>query len=185
MTHCGVFDTAGEGHSAALSAGVWLGAVEVDVQVPVVGPVGSTAWPLERQQQQQQQPQIRQLVPGWQIIGSDLLYKLLCGAWLRLAWVVSQRSAAGTDYRQWDADGGGYGRSPRLYSTMWQRPAFTLGSQLPKPSHSYNWIIIWGKHINHEIYSTIALAHWVSSLPRTDLIGEPLWDSHIKNKNTF
>lgn len=43
MTHCRVFDTAGEGDSTALPAGVQLSAVEVDVQVPVVGPVSSTA----------------------------------------------------------------------------------------------------------------------------------------------
>lgn len=46
MTHCRVFDAAGERDSTALSAGVELGAVEVDVQVPVVGPVSSTAGPL-------------------------------------------------------------------------------------------------------------------------------------------
>lgn len=46
LTHRGVFEAAGEGDAAALPAVVELGAVEVDVGVPVVGPVGSAARPL-------------------------------------------------------------------------------------------------------------------------------------------
>lgn len=45
-THRWVPDAAGEGHSAALPAGVQVSAVEVDIEVPVVGPSGSTARPL-------------------------------------------------------------------------------------------------------------------------------------------
>lgn len=41
-----VFDAAGEGDSTALPAGVQLSAVEVDIQVPVIGPVGATARPI-------------------------------------------------------------------------------------------------------------------------------------------
>lgn len=58
MTHCRVFDTAGEGNSAALPTGVQISAVEIDVQVPVVGSVSSTAWPLWQQQQQAVNKQI-------------------------------------------------------------------------------------------------------------------------------
>lgn len=45
-TYCWVFDTARERDPAALPAGVEFCAVEVDVQVPVVGPVSSAAGPL-------------------------------------------------------------------------------------------------------------------------------------------
>ena len=45
-THRWVPDAAGEGHSAALPAGVQVSAVEVDIEVPVVGPSGSAARPL-------------------------------------------------------------------------------------------------------------------------------------------
>lgn len=45
-THRWVPDTAGEGHPAALPAGVQVSAVEVDIEVPVVGPSGSAARPL-------------------------------------------------------------------------------------------------------------------------------------------
>lgn len=43
MTHRRVFDAAGEGDSTALPAGVQLSAVEVDIQVPVVGPMSAAA----------------------------------------------------------------------------------------------------------------------------------------------
>ena len=43
ITHCRVTKAAGEGHSAPLSAGVVVGAVEVDVQVPVIRLLGSAA----------------------------------------------------------------------------------------------------------------------------------------------
>lgn len=45
-THRWVPDAAGEGHSAALPTGVQVSAVEVDIEVPVVGPSGSAARPL-------------------------------------------------------------------------------------------------------------------------------------------
>ena len=44
----GVFDAAGEGNPTLLPAGVAVGVVEVDVEVPIVGPVGSAARPLWR-----------------------------------------------------------------------------------------------------------------------------------------
>lgn len=46
-THRRVPDAAGEGHPTALPAGVQVSAVEIDIEVPVVGPSGSTARPLE------------------------------------------------------------------------------------------------------------------------------------------
>lgn len=46
-THRRVLDTAREGHPATLPAWVQVSAVEVDIEVPVVGPSGSTARPLE------------------------------------------------------------------------------------------------------------------------------------------
>lgn len=49
-THCRVFDTTWERDSTALSAGVEVRAVEVDVQVPVIRSVSSTAGPLRSQQ---------------------------------------------------------------------------------------------------------------------------------------
>lgn len=52
LTHRRVFDAAGEGNSTALPAGVEVSAVEVDVQVPVVGPVGSAAGPLAGRRQE-------------------------------------------------------------------------------------------------------------------------------------
>ena len=45
----GVFDAAGEGNPTPLPAGVVVGAVEVHVEVPVVGPVGPAARPLWRE----------------------------------------------------------------------------------------------------------------------------------------
>lgn len=46
MTHCRIFEAAGEGNATALPTGVQIRAVEVHVQVPVVRPVSSTARPL-------------------------------------------------------------------------------------------------------------------------------------------
>lgn len=40
-TYCRVTEAAGEGHSTALSAGVVDGAVEVEIQVPVIRLLGS------------------------------------------------------------------------------------------------------------------------------------------------
>lgn len=97
LTHCRVFETAGEGHSTALPTRVELSAVEVDVQVPVVWPVSSTTRPLR---QQQQQAEIRQLTDGF--IFSDLVF---FRGWLRSAWVVNQLSVAVGNYRQRDSDG--------------------------------------------------------------------------------
>ena len=51
-THCRVFDTAWERDSTALSAGVEVRAVEVDVQVPVIRSVSAAAGPLISQQQE-------------------------------------------------------------------------------------------------------------------------------------
>ena len=45
-THHRVPDAAGEGHPAAFPARVHVSAVEVDIEVPVVGPSGSAARPL-------------------------------------------------------------------------------------------------------------------------------------------
>ena len=52
MTHCRIFEAAGKGDSAALPAGINVRAVEVNVEVPVVGPMSSAARPLIRQRQQ-------------------------------------------------------------------------------------------------------------------------------------
>lgn len=49
-THRRVPNTAGEGHPTALTAWVRVSAVEVDIEVPVIGPSGTTARPLGRQE---------------------------------------------------------------------------------------------------------------------------------------
>ena len=58
----GVFDAAGEGDPTPLPAGVVVGAVEVDIEVPVVGAMGSAARPLWRKH----------------IGGSELVHFLAC-----------------------------------------------------------------------------------------------------------
>lgn len=45
-----VFGAAGKGHPALLTARVGVGAVEVDVQIPVVGSKSSTTLPLQSQE---------------------------------------------------------------------------------------------------------------------------------------
>lgn len=45
-THRRVPNTAGKGHPTALAAWVQVSAVEVDIEVPVIGPSGATARPL-------------------------------------------------------------------------------------------------------------------------------------------
>lgn len=45
-THRWVPNTAGKGHPTALTAWVQVSAVEVDIEVPVIGPSGTTARPL-------------------------------------------------------------------------------------------------------------------------------------------
>lgn len=43
-------NTAGKGHPTALAARVQVSAVEVDIEVPVIGPSGATARPLGREE---------------------------------------------------------------------------------------------------------------------------------------
>lgn len=41
-THSRVFNTTGEGNATPFPAGVGVGAVEIDVQVPVIRPMSTT-----------------------------------------------------------------------------------------------------------------------------------------------
>lgn len=52
-THRGVPDAAGKGHPTALPAWVQVSAVEIDIEVPVIGPSGSTARPLRGEKRAQ------------------------------------------------------------------------------------------------------------------------------------
>lgn len=47
-TYCGVLGAAGEGNAALFPTGVSIGAVKVDVEVPVVRSKGAAALPLKR-----------------------------------------------------------------------------------------------------------------------------------------
>lgn len=48
-TYCWIFGATGKGHSAFLTTWIGVGAVEVDVQIPVVSAKGSTTLPLRGQ----------------------------------------------------------------------------------------------------------------------------------------
>lgn len=47
--HRRIFDTAGKGYSTALPAGIGISAVKVDIEVPVIRPMSTTARPLQRE----------------------------------------------------------------------------------------------------------------------------------------